>query len=329
MAFLFCGFAGAQQQPTPIGELFATNGNQLVQPASAGMSVVPGSELSAGIAPARLKLYRGGQVRICPHTNLTVNSAPLGLMFAMDSGAVEVDYSLPQRGSEADRPLDSLITPDFSLQLAGPGRYHFALAANKQGDTCVKSLPGNSATVHISELMGSGSHQLAPQESVRFHDGKLNGSIALVENEACGCPETAPVQQIAAAAPAPVTEQPKLLQQPQPAPVITESTRPPAEKPAEQVQTKVEAPFVFSAKNATGPEPYSVARLTFSSLPNVYFVQETVDPVVLEERPAVVSVREQAPPQTTPTAENKPPQKKQNRGFFGRVKGFFGSLFGR
>lgn len=326
----FC-LLGAQQAPAPIGELFAaTEGSaRLVQPAGAGMSVVSGSELSAGIATARLKLYRGGQVRICPHTNLTVNSAPLGLMFAMDAGAVEIDYTLPTKESGASHAADLLIIPDFSIQMAAPGRYHFALATNKQGDTCVKSLPGNSAPVQISELLDSNTSQLGPQESVRFHDGKLKGSVALIANEACGCPETVPVQQAAAEAPAATKEQvspPEQPQQPvpQPAPVVSQSNPPPAEQPAPQVTTKVEAPFVFSAKNAPGLEPYSVARLTFSSLANLYFVQETVDPVVLEEKPAVVSVREEPPP-IAPVPEKK----KEKKGFFGKLKGFFGGLFGR
>jgi hypothetical protein len=290
------------------------------------MSVVSGSELAAGIAPARLKLYRGGQVRICSHTDLTVNSAPLGLMFAMNAGAVEIDYSLPQTESGANQVSDSLIIPDFSIQISGPGRHHFALATNKQGDTCVKSLPGNSAPVQISELLNSNASQLGPQESVRFHDGKLNGSVALIPNEACGCPETAPVQQAAAEAPAAPNEQVRPPQQPilPPAPVASQSNPPPAGKPAPQVITKVEVPFVFSAKNAPGPEPYSVARLTFSSLANLYFVQETVDPVVLEEKPAVVSVREEPPP-----IAPAPEKKKEKKGFFGKLKGFFGGLFGR
>lgn len=307
-----------------------------MQPAGAGMSVLPGSELSAGIAPARLRLYRGGQVRICPRSSLVVNSAPFGLMFAMNAGAVEIDYSLPQREKEVEHASDSLITPDFSFQMAGPGRYHFALATNKQGDTCVKSLPGNSAPIQISELLSSGAYQLAPQESVRFHDGRLNGSTALIPNEACGCPEAPPVQQAAAEPPASVSrEQIKPQQQappPQPAPTASgdsQSSPPAAEKPAGQVRTQVEAPFVFSARNTGGPEPYSVAQLTFSSLPNLYFVQETVDPVVQEEKPAVVSIREEAPPQTAPTPAGKPLQKKEKKGFFGKLKGFFGGLFGR
>lgn len=297
----------------------------MAQPVAAGLSVVSGSELSAGIAPARLRLSRGGQVRICPRSTLTVNSAPVGLMFAMNAGAVEIDYTLPQGRTDADRASDSLVTPDFDILLAGPGRYHFALAANKQGDTCIKTLPGNSAPIQISELLSSSSYEVPPQESVRFHDGRIKGSTGLIANEACGCPETLPVQQ-AAAEPAPADNQemrPQEQSAPAQAPPVAGNSPPSAEKPGPRVQTTVEAPFVFSAKTAPGPEPYSVARLTFSNLANLYFVQETVDPIVLNEKPALVSGRNDAPPRVAPTPERKPLQKKDKKGFFSKLKGLF------
>jgi hypothetical protein len=65
-----------------------------------------------------------------------------------------------------------------------------------------------------------------------------------------------------------------------------------------------------------------VAKVQFSSLPNVYFVQEKVDPVVLVEKQPEVS--------PTPVAETSKPEekpRKEKKGFMGRMKGFFGSLF--
>jgi len=67
-----------------------------------------------------------------------------------------------------------------------------------------------------------------------------------------------------------------------------------------------------------------VARIHFSSLPNVYFVQQKVDPVVLIEKPPEVSVKTVA---EAPRPVEKPKQEK--KGFLGRIKGFFGSLFRR
>jgi len=283
------------------------------------MAVVAGSELSAGVAPARLKLARGGQVRLCPRSGLSVNSGRFGLMFAMNAGTIEIDYTLVQRGS------DFVITPDFSIQLPGPARYHFALGTNQQGDTCVRTLPGNSAPLQFSELLTAANYHLGVQDSVVFHGGKLSGKTALAATDACGCPEeTAPPIQTAAA---PAAEQPPTQpSSPAPLPVAVNPNQSSPPLPADrrgQVHVEVDTPFVFSARDA-GVKPYSVAKLNLPTLPNVFFVQETVDPVVLEEKPAVVSVREEPP---APMPSPKAPEKKEKKGFFGKLKGFFGGMF--
>jgi hypothetical protein len=285
------------------------------------MSVVPGSELSAGIAPARLKLNRGGQVRLCPRSSLSVNSGKFGLMFAMNNGALEFDYTLFQRGA------DFLITPDFSIRLPGPGKYHFAVGTNAQGDTCVKSLPGNAAPVEFSELMSSATYRVRPQDSMLFHGGKLNGNTPLPVTESCGCPETMPVMEAAAApSPQPVSQPPEANALP--VPVNQPTAQVPPDRPG-QVHVEVDTPFVFSARDAAGVEPYSVARLSLSSLPNLFFVQETVDPIVLTEKPAQVSVREEPPAQATTSSQPAVREKKEKKGFLGRLKGMFSGIFHR
>jgi hypothetical protein len=88
----------------------------------------------------------------------------------------------------------------------------------------------------------------------------------------------------------------------------------------------VNAPFVFSASAAGEARPNVVARLQFSSLPNVFFLQDESVPVVLvEDRSAEVSVKETEKPQAEPEQQAK----KQKKGLFSRVKGFFGSIFHR
>jgi hypothetical protein len=96
----------------------------------------------------------------------------------------------------------------------------------------------------------------------------------------------------------------------------------PPDKPG-QVHIQVDTPFVFSARPGAG-RPYAVAKVQFSSLPNVYFVQERVDPVVLVEKKPEVSAK----PSTEASKLEEKPQ-KEKKGFMGRVKGFFGSLFHR
>src|SRR5262252_736404 len=65
-----------EQNVPPLGELFASDSSSssAMQLAGSGMSVYSGSDLSAGIAPATLKLARGGQVRICPRSGLSVTA---------------------------------------------------------------------------------------------------------------------------------------------------------------------------------------------------------------------------------------------------------------
>lgn len=302
----------------PLGELFASDagGDKSIQPAGSGMAVVSGSELSAGIAPARLKLYRGGQVRICPRSSLSVSAGGHGLMLATGAGAVEVDYQLSQDS------VDVFITPDFNVTLVGPGTFHFALEVSKRGDTCVKPLPGNSSEITFSELLGTGTYKTQAGEAAFFPGGKLEGRTAFTGD--CGCPAPVPViraenQPTPPPPPKPEDASPKPAER-----VMVASNDPTAPSPPEhpgQVHVQVDTPFVFSARPSDGT--YAVAKLQISTLPNVFFVQEKVDPIVLSEKPAEVSLK------TEPVPPKPVEPKKEKKGFLGRIKGFFGSLFHR
>jgi hypothetical protein len=312
---MFAQNAFAQNIP-PIGELFASDANSssAMQLAGSGMAVYSGSELSAGIAPATLKLARGGQVRICPNSGLNVTASGQGLMLATGAGALEIEYELEQQAA------DVVITPDFNVTLVGPGTFHFALGINKKGDTCVKPMAGNAREITFSELLGTGTYKASPDQTMIFRGGKVDGKTAL--NGECGCPLAAPVMRAEAQPNAkPPDETPKLAERV----VVTsnETTSPlPPDKPG-QVHVQVDTPFVFNAKPASG-RSYAVAKVQFSTLPNVYFVQERVDPVVVIEKQPEVSL---IPAVETSKPEEKP--RKEKKGFMGRMKGFFGSLFHR
>jgi hypothetical protein len=307
--------ASTQNVP-PIGELFASDSNSssAMQLAGSGMSVYSGSELSAGIAPATLKLARGGQVRICPNSGLNVTTSGQGLMLATGAGALEIEYELKEQAA------DVVITPDFNLSLVGPGIFHFALGINKKGDTCMKPLSGHASEIMFSELLGTGAYKAGPDQKVLFRGGKLDGKTVLAAE--CGCPAAAPVMRAEAQPTAkPMNDLPKPVEQV--AVTSNEATSPlPPDKPG-QVHVQVDTPFVFSARPGAG-RPYAVAKVQFSSLPNAYFVQEKVDPVVLVEKPLEVSLKASAD-------ASKPEEKphKEKKSFMGRVKGFFGSLFHR
>jgi hypothetical protein len=306
------------QGPAPIGELFASEPGAApaALPAGSGMAVLSGSQLSAGIAPAILKLVRGGQVRLCPRTGLTVNRGGPGLMLGMGAGAIEIDYRLEKLSA------DLLVTPDFNVRLAGPGIYHWAVGVTSKGDTCFKPLRGNSSGIVVSELLGSDSYGLIADERADFPGGKLANHSSL--DGECGCPAPEPAM-IAAAGPADATRtSPPLV----PANDVTAPL--PPQRPGE-THVEVETPFVFSARAAAGTRPNAVAKLRFSSLPNVVFLQEEVEPDVLVEEPAEVSAKA-AKPAPEPAADPNGQQdeaKKEKKGFMGRVKGFFGSIFRR
>jgi hypothetical protein len=69
----------------------------------------------------------------------------------------------------------------------------------------------------------------------------------------------------------------------------------------------VEAPLVFRGDQPT-QQAYSVAKVKFSALPNVFVLQEKVEPTL----------------QNGGVPAQKP---KERRGFFGVIKGFFASIF--
>jgi len=247
-------------------------------------------------------------VRICPKSGLSVSAAGPGLMLGVNTGAIEINYRLGQTVT------DIFVTPDFNVRLAGPAAYHFALGLNSKGDTCIKPLPGNGAAIVFSELMGADTYGVAANEGAVFMGGKLAGHTPLTTE--CGCPETATTMR-AAADPSPSTD-PVDDSSPGRTLGITSDggARPGPEKPLQ-----LSTPFVFSA--ASGARPTAVARIEFSSLPNVFFLQEEAVPVVLVERAAEVSAREE--PASRPAQRSK----TEKKGLLGRIKGLFGSVFHR
>jgi hypothetical protein len=272
----------------PVGELFSDDASVrgLVAFKRNGMHVLSGSQIAAGDGTALLKLERGGDLRICPKTSLSVSADAGGrsLVLGLNVGAMELDYTLPSAA-------DSLITPDFRLQLISPGTFHFAISVAASGDTCVRTLRGNDAAVFIAEMMGGDSYQLSPGKSVMFKAGKISG--ATEAPAVCGCPETKPetrVPEVAAAVPAkkPTAELPPV------------ADTPAADEKAEP-HLKVESAFIYR-----GSEDYytSVSRLSIS----------------LDNSKLALALLPQV---SAPVAQIVPVERK--RGFLSR----FGSMLGR
>jgi hypothetical protein len=323
-----------------VGDVYASDASVKggVRETSGGLEVSNGVAITAGEHSATLRLARGGQVRVCPGTNLTVNTSPQGqeLMFAMSAGSLEADYSIPFLA-------DVVLTPDYRILISGPADVSVSISANKNGDACVRSRGDNSYVV-VSELMGDDFYHLKPDEQVVFHAGHVKDPD---ENSTmvCGCPAPPPLQkaeaapeqpaaapaQVAAAQPAAPTPivVPKTEPEPRPAspalqahpqePVPTPQQRAavaaairdePAvaatagaaaglpQQPTGPVQVQVDAPMVFKGSNTQPDVTATLARVHIERLP------WPQTPAVAPQPPRKSSVRSEG---------------EQKRGFFRRI----------
>jgi hypothetical protein len=174
---------GQDAQGNVIGEVFS--GEAGVQGsllrASGGMQVLSGSQVSAGDGAALVKLRRGGEVRVCPKTNLatSADSAGKSLVLGLSVGSMELHYTL-------SRGADLLMTPDLRLQLISPGTFHLAISVGPTGDTCIRSMADSDASVFVTEMMGSAGYQIGAGKSVMFGSGRI--AEATMAPPWCGCP---------------------------------------------------------------------------------------------------------------------------------------------
>jgi hypothetical protein len=279
----------------------------------AGNRVSSGSTITAGDQTALLRLNRGGEVRVCPGTTVSVSTSPTGqdLMLGMSKGAMETHYLLQEQ-------VDSVLTPDFRIVLPGPGEFNLAISADAHGNTCVGSLQGSSSSAVIAELLGNGTYEIKPEQQVVFRKGRINEvEPALVS---CGCPPPQEPILRASADPSSVIPEEKAGQKLQIANSDTGGIRPdpPSASPMtdgdpnnarKAMKVQVEAPLVFSGREM------AAARMNIPAPPVTQVAALPLTKKPFEPLSAVVVL----PPAPDP--------KPEHRGFFGKIGHALGSVF--
>jgi hypothetical protein len=306
--------SATETQPTNVSE---TAGEVASSSEAIGGAMVPArtlqgpSVVNAARDTAIVRLPRGGEVRVCPGTSLSLTPSQNGhdLMFGISSGAIEAHYSM-------DTSSDVILTPDFRILLPGPGNFNLAVSADPQGNTCVRGMQDNTASVIVSEAMGNGSYQVHPNEEIMFRAGRLNNVSSAIP-ATCGCPVAlVPVMRAAATPTAPTSAAPATAL---PASSVPIAAVPGADPPTDQrnpheVHVQVDAPLVFSARQQPVPPTPSEAQL--SRLPSLS---------TRRSEPDLLSFA--AVPPATVTYYKLERGQKPRHGLLGKLRGFFTTVF--
>ena len=289
----------------------------------AGSRVASGSTIAARDETAVLRLARGGEIRVCAQTTVSVATSPDGqsLLLGMNTGAMETHYHINESS-------DSILTPDFRIVLPGPGEFNLAIKSDARGDTCVSSLAGSNSSVVVAELLGNDTYEIKPEQQVLFRQGKMQSVETPVAG--CGCP--VPQEPVMRAAADPTTVVPEnktgnnlaladsnsqpstsaetgsdggTLEKAVADPVANTAGIPTSN---DDTKAQISTPLVFNAKE--------LARMRAAA----------AAPPVSEQEAAVPLTARQADP-LPPLVVLPPAPKPEHKGFFGRIGRFFRAIF--
>ncbi len=284
--------ASLTSAPPPVVASVRAAGPLAIAGNGSGMS----SSVTAGSETAVLNLSSGGEVRVCPGTTLSATPSQNhhNVLLSMNTGALEAHLVL-------DASSDSVLTPDFRILLAGPGEFDYAISADSQGNTCVRSLPGNTASAVVTELLGDRTYHVKTTDQLVFRSGHLDRVDAAVPLE-CGCPPSRDIP-MRANRNLPIESKPPNLAQTGETPRRENAPSgmgaPVASEASNELHIQITAPFVFHA----GATPAPIADV----------------------REAPLDSRAQSA--FALAAPLPPPANRSSRGFFKKIGSFFASLF--
>jgi hypothetical protein len=289
----------------------------------AGSRVASGSTIAARDETAILRLARGGEIRVCAQTTVSVATSPDGqsLMLGMNTGAMETHYHLNESS-------DSILTPDFRIVLPGPGEFNLAIKSDARGDTCVSSLPGSNSSVVVAELLGNETYEIKPEQQVLFRQGKMQSVETPVAG--CGCP--APQEPVMRAATDPTSVVPENKTGNNLA--LADSNSQPsttAGKGSDEgtIEKAVADPVASTAGIPTSNDDTKAqisTPLVFNAKELARMRAAAATPPVSEQEAAVPLSARQADP-LPPLVVLPPAPKPEHKGFFGRIGRFFRAIF--